>query len=45
MKPEDCPHILVNRVIDSWKCNECGAEFIPKDKKHRTKWRSFQPCT
>lgn len=36
--PEHCPHPRVNRVLDSWKCTECGAPFKPVYPKHMTKW-------
>jgi hypothetical protein len=39
-KPEDCEHRSINRVLDSWLCNVCGAEFIPKNPKNRTKWKT-----
>ena len=36
--PKDCCHRSVNRVLDSYICIDCGAEFVPKDPAHRTKW-------
>jgi len=36
--PEDCAHARINRVMDEWRCNECGAKFQPVNPKHRTKW-------
>lgn len=38
--PEHCSHASVNRVFDFWVCNECGAEFVPKNRKHMTKWQT-----
>jgi ribosomal protein L37AE/L43A len=37
-KPEECAHRSVNRVMDRWRCNDCGAEFEPVDPKNRTPW-------
>ena len=34
--PERCPHVRVNRVLNRWKCDVCGAEFAPVNPKHRT---------
>lgn len=28
-----CEHFTVRRVLDLWKCIECGQEFVPKRKK------------
>jgi hypothetical protein len=36
--PEHCNHRSINRVLDCWYCNDCGAEFVPKNPKHKTKW-------
>jgi hypothetical protein len=36
--PESCPQAVVNRVINTWKCNVCAAEFKPVNPKHRTRW-------
>lgn len=36
--PTHCSHSSVNRVLDKWYCNNCGAEFRPVDPKHVTKW-------
>lgn len=36
--PEQCPHASINRVIGRWLCNECGAEFEPRNREHKTKW-------
>jgi ribosomal protein L37AE/L43A len=36
--PEHCAHRQVNRVMDSWVCTDCGAEFKPKEPKYNTKW-------
>lgn len=36
--PENCVHLSIRRVANSWYCNDCGAEFVPKNPKHRTKW-------
>jgi len=37
--PKECEHVSVNRVMDSWICNDCGAEFKPVNPEHKTKWR------
>lgn len=36
--PRHCAHARINRVVNQWTCNECGAEFVPKNHRHRTKW-------
>lgn len=36
--PKHCPHASIHRVIDDWLCIDCGAEFVPKDNSHKTKW-------
>lgn len=38
--PEHCSHTRINRVLDSWLCSECGAELVPKNPKHVTKWQT-----
>jgi hypothetical protein len=38
--PEHCSHTRINRVLGSWFCNDCGAEFVPKNPKHMTKWQT-----
>ena len=38
--PTECPHISINRVMDTWRCNKCGAEFVPVVKSFKTKWTS-----
>ena len=38
MDPKKCPHASINRVIDFWRCNDYGAEFVPVNREHRTKW-------
>jgi ribosomal protein L37AE/L43A len=37
--PKVCDHPTVNRVLDYWDCNECGAEFKPVNPEHKTEWR------
>jgi hypothetical protein len=41
--PRHCAHSRINRVIDSWFCNDCGAEFYPVNPWHRTKWSDESP--
>ncbi len=36
--PTTCPHASINRVLDSYLCNACGAEFRPVKAKNVTKW-------
>jgi ribosomal protein L37AE/L43A len=36
--PKHCSHPRINRVLDFWICNDCGAEFQPVNKNHKTKW-------
>ena len=36
--PKHCSHRSVHRVLDSWDCIGCGAEFVPKDPALMTKW-------
>lgn len=37
--PKECPHSSINRVLDSWLCNDCGTEFVPVDKKLKNPWK------
>lgn len=37
--PKDCVHYSVNRIGETWRCNECNAEFKPVNPEHRTKWK------
>lgn len=30
----DCEHVSINRVLDSYLCNECGVEFRPVNVEH-----------
>jgi hypothetical protein len=39
--PTVCPHTSIVRVLDSWECVECRAEFMPKNKEHRTGWKKY----
>jgi acetone carboxylase gamma subunit len=41
--PTTCPHASINRVLDEWICNECGAEFVPKNPDHKTEWPIVHP--
>jgi hypothetical protein len=36
--PLHCAHSSIVRVIDTYRCVDCGAEFVPKNPKHATKW-------
>jgi hypothetical protein len=38
--PEHCTNARISRVLNSWFCSECGAEFEPKNPRHRTKWQT-----
>jgi hypothetical protein len=30
--PEHCPHMRITRIVDEYRCLDCGTEFLPKDK-------------
>jgi ribosomal protein L37AE/L43A len=36
--PTKCPHTSVNRVLNAWFCNNCGAPFKPVKPEHNTRW-------
>ena len=36
--PLTWPHASINRRLNNWYCNHCGAEFVPKNPKHQTSW-------
>ena len=36
--PKHCCHRSINRVMNGFLCNDCGAEFVPKDPANMTKW-------
>jgi len=41
--PRHCAHTSINRILDHWICNACGAEFLLRKKEHITKWSDDQP--
>ncbi len=41
--PTTCPHASINRVLNEWLCNECGARFVPVNPKHETPWPIMHP--
>lgn len=37
--PTICEHTSINRVLDSYLCNSCGAEFVSQDPKLKNPWK------
>ena len=34
---ESCEHRSIHRVLDCWVCDDCGAEFKPKNQERKNK--------
>lgn len=37
---ETCEHVSINRVLDLYICNGCGARFKPENPKLANPWKN-----